>query len=316
MARFVAMPVPSLVEHPVQTVDDLIFCLLLLLIHRFAMADHIKQSFRILGHIPGIMTGSSLGDEALAMNQVFIVQPFSILISAIRPARGRIDDIAPILGTAHQFVVIFLIFLSLRSIPAGIHQRLRHLRHGKIIVGILQGAGSLLVGMISFLHHILQRNVAIIDIRLDGTASLSFLILLIYIRCRESIHAHSLVSLLRIEVADALDIGIGKGGTGMIANHRSRITVPAREGREPATVLIHLHQRLHHLARTLRGDERIERELGTIDVPHREIIISDFFPHITHFVREEGTAIQGTVKLVDLCLVVMLHIDGMQTVAP
>ena len=102
----------------------------------------------------------------------------------------------------------------------------------------------------------------------------------------------------------------------MIAYHRSRITVPARESRKPATVLIHPDQRLHHLARTLRGDERIERQLGTIDVPHGEIIISDFIPHITHFVREEGTAIQGTVKLVDLCLVVMLHIDGMQTVAP
>ena len=140
MARFVAMPVPSLVEHPVQTVDDLIFCLLLLLIHRFAMADHIKQSFRVLGHIPGIMTGSTLGDEALAMNQVFIVQPFSILISAIRPTRDGVDDIAPIFRTAHQFLVIFLIFLSLDVVLAGVHQGLRHLRHGKIIVGILQGA--------------------------------------------------------------------------------------------------------------------------------------------------------------------------------
>ena len=91
----------------------------------------------------------------------------------------------------------------------------------------------------------------------------------------------------------------------MVAYHRCRITI-----------LIHPDQRLHHLARTFRGDERIERQLGTIDIPHGEIIISDFLPHIAHLVRQEGTAIQSAVKLVDLCLITMFHIDGMQAVAP
>ena len=224
-------------------------------------------------------------------------------------------------------------------------QRLRHLCHGIIIIGILQGTGSLLVGMKSFLHHILQRNIAIIHIRIDGTSALSIPIILRQIRSGESIETHSLVSLGCIKIANALDIRIGKSRTRMIANHCCRITVPAWEDRHPATFLVHLNQRLHHLARHLRSDETIERQLCTIDVPHGEIAILAEIRigwnsialgtqgsiahlhgtgrklriiaiHITHLMREEGCTVESTIKLVDLGNILAFHINGMKSVAP
>ena len=291
------------------------------------------------------MTGSTLGDVTLAVHQVFIILPLAILVSAICPSRSRIDDIAPVFGTAHQIIVILQILLAQSGILTGIMQSLRHLCHGIIIIGIFQGTGSLLVGMKGFLHHILQRNIAIIHIRPDGTAPLSIPIILRQIRSRESVETHSLVSLGCIKIANTLDIRIGKSRTRMIANHRRRITVPAWEDRHPAAFLVHLNQRLHHLARHLRSDETIERQLCTIDVPHGEIAkfakirigrncialgtqgsiahlhgtcrkLRIIAIHITHLMREEGCTVESTIKLINLCHILAFHINGMKSVAP
>lgn len=130
MTRFITMPIPSVIKHLVQSGYHLLvanrsfalllhlpfrlFYLLFQLIHRFAVSDYLKQTFRVLRNIPGIMTGSTLGDVTAAV-QVFIILPLSVLVSAICPSCSRIDDIAPVLGTA-QILVILQILLAQSSI--------------------------------------------------------------------------------------------------------------------------------------------------------------------------------------------------------
>lgn len=112
MTRFITMPIPSVIKHlvsraitfslrtgisPFFSIFFRLFYLFFLLIHRFAVSDYLEQTFRVLRNIPGIMTGSTLGDVTLAVHQVFIILPLAILVSAICPSCSRIDDIAPVL---------------------------------------------------------------------------------------------------------------------------------------------------------------------------------------------------------------------------
>lgn len=73
---------------------------------------------------------------------------------------------------------------------------------------------------------LLYRKITVRHIGSDGAAALSGTVILGKIRSREGIHAHSLVSLHGIKVADALDIGIGKRDAGIIARHLRLPAVP------------------------------------------------------------------------------------------
>ena len=60
----------------------------------------------VLRHIPSVMASSTFCDITLAMHQVGIAFPFSVLMATIRPSSLRIDDISPVLRTTHQFCII------------------------------------------------------------------------------------------------------------------------------------------------------------------------------------------------------------------
>ena len=116
----------------------------------------------------------------------------------------------------------------------------------------------------------------------------------------------------------------------MIANHRCRVTVPAREDRQPSSLFIHSHQRLHHISRLLRGDDVVKRMNSTIGVPHGIVAIIFSFSigknavgkrristiHITHLTRQETAAIKGTIELIHASRIRILYIDGVQAIHP
>ena len=111
------------------------------------------------------MTGSTLRDELLLFKRAYLIHETSVSIAAIHISRLGIQYIPPVLRAFHQRLVILRL-----------SQGLRHLGHAEIIVGIFQGAAHLLIGMESILHLILQWNITIFQITLQGPTAHTILV--------------------------------------------------------------------------------------------------------------------------------------------
>ena len=114
------------------------------------------------------MTGSTLRDELLLFKRTYLILVTSVSIASIHIARLGIQYIPPILRTFHQHLVILRL-----------SQGLCHLGHAEIIVGIFQGAAHLLIGMESILHLILQWNITIFQITLQGPTAHAVLVFIL-----------------------------------------------------------------------------------------------------------------------------------------
>ena len=121
----------------------------------------------------------------------------------------------------------------------------------------------------------------------------------------------------------------------MITNHRTRITVPTGEDRHPTALTVHTSEALYHVGSPLRMRQEQQRKLSTIDIPHREVHIASASRvravghhrlargkdriasiDITDGMRLKSGAVEITIKLVDLCLVAVFHLDCAQLVLP
>ena len=127
-------------------------------------------------------------------------------------ARHGIDDVSPVLRAFHQLLIVTILT-----------QSLGHLRHGEVIEGIFQGARGLLVLMEGLLHAILQGDIAILEITLQGAATHAVLIVVEGGGRLEGILPHTLVGLFGVEAAYTFYICISQDYRTVVANHRSRI---------------------------------------------------------------------------------------------
>ena len=112
-------------------------------------------------------------------------------------SRSRIKYILVILDTVVQQCCIFLITKFFGHKIACI-----------VIVCIFQRARYLFCYMKRFTHRVFQRYIAVLEIRIECPSSQSVFILFIRFRLFKGILAHRTISLLDIELAYALEIGI------------------------------------------------------------------------------------------------------------
>ena len=181
------MPVSALGEHGVEAGDEALLA-----------AHRCDKSFWVVGHIPGVVAGGSLGDVTLAVDDVGIALETAVGMPPVGISGRGIDDVAPVASPLHQLAVVVVVAKG-----GG------HLRHGEIVKGIFQRARRLLVLVESLLHAVLHRDEAILQVRLQGATPHAVGIVLVGGRRLESVLPHGLVGFLRIKPTDALDIGIG-----------------------------------------------------------------------------------------------------------
>ena len=122
-------------------------------------------------------------------------------------------------------------------------------------------------------HSILQGDIAILEIAVEGSAPHTVLIVLEVGWGLVGILAHGLIGGLVVKVPDAFYVGIGQYRTAMVADHGCCIAVPTGEDGQPAALIIHSYQRLHHVGGLLWSYQGVERMKCAIGVPHREVAI-------------------------------------------
>ena len=244
------MPIQAVAEHTVKSVS------------KYLLSTHrLHQSIDIMGHIPRIVSHSSFCNKLHTRGQILIIQPFSIGPSAVSPFCTGIDNMPPIACPCHENTVVI-------CLPQG----LCSLRNSIIIIGIFQSPAHLFMRMESFHDTVVQRDIAIFQITLHRTASLSVLISfsICYLK---GILAHGIVGLFFIKISRIFHDSLSQGSRSVIANHCRSVAVPTRKYWKPAPFLIHINQTLHHsVGRWL--DNQVQWQQSSIDIPHRKIHIN------------------------------------------
>ena len=207
MTGLISMPVTLFAEHGIQFG------------YIFILASHtIHQPVRILRHIPGIMARSALSNETGEIESIGIIQESTIGMTSLGISGTGINHIAIIGSTLYQCLVIICLT-----------QSFRHLCKGKVIISIFQSTRHLFFRVECIGYTVFKRNISIFQIRSQGTAPHTVFIFIWVGRNFKSILTHSFISLIHIEITNALTVGITDGGDTMIAYHSGGIAIPARE---------------------------------------------------------------------------------------
>ena len=288
----------------------------------FPTTHQCHQAIGILRHIPGVMTRSPLGNEAGETEGIVVVQERTVSMTPLGITGTGIDNVPIIAGTFHQSPAV-----------VRLSQSASHLGQRKVIVGIFQSTRYLLTGMERIGHTVLQRNIAILDIRIEGPSPHTIPVFLQSGRTVKSILPHAFVGFFHVKVCNPLYPGVGQSGCSVIANHGRRITVPTRENGHPAALFVLAYQRLHHFTAPLRSNQIDKRMQGTVRVPQAVIIVICLSlgqpyhrltgsksritaVHIVVCTRQEAGPIESTVELGQGFPVITLHLNETETLFP
>ena len=228
VAGFVAVPIETLLEHGIEFFFEAL-----------RPTHCLNEGGNVVGHVEGVVAGGTLGDVAFAVGEVGVVFELTPYMPTIGPTCEGINDVAPVGGAAQELAVVVG-----RTEVAG------ELSHAEVVVGILQGARGLFVGVERVENVILHGYVAILQVRLQGAAALAVLIVSLR-RRREGVLAEVAIGEPRplpLGSKDALDVSIGKDGGTVVANHGGGVAVPAGEDGHPASAVGEGDERLHHLS--------------------------------------------------------------------
>ena len=140
VAGFVAVPVASVGEHRVEPG--------LVGLHA---AHGLHQSRLVVGHIPCVVAGSSLGDGLVEAHGVGFLGPAAVGVAPAGIARGGVDYVTVVLGAAHKSVGV-----------AVDTERACHLRQTEIVEGVFKRAAHLFALVVGVLHAVFQRDVTIL----------------------------------------------------------------------------------------------------------------------------------------------------------
>ncbi len=183
-------------------------------------------------------------------------------MAAIGIACGGVDDVAVVLATEHEGVVV-----------GRVPKQQGYLGKHKVVVGILERSRGLLLAVISLFHAVLHGDVAIGEVAGEGAATHAVGILGIGGGSGEGVLAHGFVGSGDVKVAHTLDIGVADGCRGMVAYHGSGVAIPAGKDGEPGALTVLIDERLHHVAAQRGVQQGDEGVLGTVGVPQRETIV-------------------------------------------